>query len=300
MLIFLSKINSLRLTINNTNKNTKNSTSNNPLSNIPTQKQIPNIRFSSKLYKKNSNSKKDNEVQQKSEKLPQQKPQKLPQHQSQQQKQKPQSRQQLQQQIKEQKKEQKPQEQIETHIISYDYQDIPLPKNLRETKKDFGFNQKYNSIDEFSIALNINCSKANCRFPSKCSPDKKACMCDYQYAEFHLETDTNYEKTKHCSYKRKSQNIYFILEFLLNCGVGHFYANNFLIAAVKGTIVLSCFLLTIFSLLFIYFSKGSIYNSKFSLGLFLACIATIWIIDTSFIGFGFYSDGNGVPLITWT
>jgi hypothetical protein len=171
-------------------------------------------------------------------------------------------------------------------------------------------------IDQYSKAYKIECTKTNCIYPNVCSENQKTCICEFRNAEYLLNkkngNSTNSKNTNnsstiskdkdkdyiYCNYKRKNQNIYFILEFLLNCGAGHIYAKNFLIGTIKSGLMFLIYFLLILSMILSFCGKTSNFFA-FSFVILIPVALAIWVADSVLIGLDFYSDGNGVPLIPW-
>jgi len=207
--------------------------------------------------------------------------------------------------------------------------DINLPKTFNRTSI-FSDNQNKH-IDDFYIyqhAINIKCNISNCQLPNFCSEDRKACICAEEFAEFTANSKNNdtqviipidrideipfydnlkknelTQKRNYCNYLRIKQSIYFILEFLFNIGAGHFYAKNYLLAALKMGLVLLPW--TIIFILIISGVSGSecfkdIAFCGTATAFFFVCVSVIWwIVDAILIGMKYYTDGNGVPLLSW-
>jgi len=179
--------------------------------------------------------------------------------------------------------------------------------NLKLNQEEILFKTDYKSIDNFGSVTNINCSRNNCKFPNKCSLDNNECICFYLFAEFDnnkkddRKKNGNLNNKIYCNYKRKIQNVYFILEFLVNFGLGHIYAHNYLIGICKGLFVSICLLLMSLNYISIKCFKNDLYGnkSKYIIGILIVIITSIWILDSLSISLGFYTDGNGIPLVNW-
>ena len=105
-----------------------------------------------------------------------------------------------------------------------------------------------------------------------------------------------------CNYKQKSQLKAFLLEFFLCYGAGHFYINNYKLAAPKLVVFV------VFYCLFIalrIITKAKEENKLANLiicisaGVVLAGMIAWQIIDLVNFGKNKYKDGNKLPLRNW-
>ena len=137
--------------------------------------------------------------------------------------------------------------------------------------------------------------------PSNCPPlqgvcDKNVCVCAKDYATVDNEYIKSYGIS--CNYQTKTKFIAFILELFFPIGVGHIYAEKTYMAILK----FSLFLVFIFSFC------GELCCLKSKINNCLICLSFIFILDflawfsiqlmdiVSY-GLGYYTDGNGVPMI---
>ena len=165
------------------------------------------------------------------------------------------------------------------------------------------------ALPDYTAARNINCSNTNCLLPNNCSTDKKTCLCSNENSEYTLNyplksgekrQDVNSIKL-FCEHTRKNQLTYFLLEFFLNIGAGHFYAGNTGMGVGKLLLIfVPCLAVCIFAAL------GLLSTDKLSGGLvscFLisaSCAMSIWwLVDVIMIATSKYTDGMGVPLKHW-
>lgn len=187
------------------------------------------------------------------------------------------------------------------------------------------------SGEKYNQAVNIQCNKTNCFYPNFCNSENKICICGLAFAEFDLyqinktkannnntitntsdlrasnltdnSINTKAEKIIFCAYERKRQTIYFLLEFLLNVGAGHFYAKNYLIAALKFGLVFIpwsfIFVVVLTGIAGSDFYKDIKGVSTCFMLVFICLSAAWWITDAVLIGKRFFSDGNGVSLLSW-
>lgn len=188
-------------------------------------------------------------------------------------------------------------------VISEEEKDLPEenPKNI---------NPNFNAPD-FTLAKNINCTKVNCMYPNQCLPDNKTCKCALEYAEYLLNKnlkegekriDAKIMKT-FCNYKRKSKFVYFLLEIIFNIGLGHLYAGNLATGIVKLTLVfLPCFIFSVLMCMGIMSSSKIADTAVFGYCMVVMAICAVsmwWLCDVILISIGYYTDGNGVPLLSW-
>jgi hypothetical protein len=179
-------------------------------------------------------------------------------------------------------------------------------------------NNDYNNHNktDFSKAININCTQNNCRFPNYCSKDRDVCLCANTHAELiynnkrskiieeSINSKYNNKNIKEfCLYKRKNQIIYFLLELIFNCGIGHIYAGNLINGIIKMVLVIMPCLIFMAMILMGIMSSSKIADMSvigYCINLTLICaLLAWWIVDIVLIATGFYVDGNGVPLINW-
>lgn len=186
----------------------------------------------------------------------------------------------------------------ENHKNSYNDHN---PKNI---------NPKFNAPN-FASARKIKCSKENCQYPNQCLEDNSTCKCSTEYAEFELNKKLQTGEKRiiptvdyvYCAYRRKSQLLYFLLEFILNIGVGHLYAGNLGIGISKMTLVfLPCVVFSLLICLGVMSSSKIADMAVYGYCLVFSAICAItlwWLVDIILIAIGYYSDGNGVPLQSW-
>jgi hypothetical protein len=184
---------------------------------------------------------------------------------------------------------------------------IEAKKAKREILKNV--NPSYTAPD-YTKASNIICTQNdNCQYPNYCSTDKQTCQCALNFAEYELnrprkegEKPADAKEIKlFCSYTRKSQLVYFLLEFILNMGAGHLYAGNNSIGAAKMTLVfLPCFVFWIMMCLGGSSKIAEMAVCGYCLVITAICAISIWwLVDVILISIGGYTDGNGVPLMQW-
>lgn len=158
--------------------------------------------------------------------------------------------------------------------------------------------------DKYKFAKNIECNRYNCFSPNICF-DGKFCKCGEEYANYAEGENKVFSRDYiFCSYKRKKQIITFMLEFFLFFGIGHIYAGNFIIGVSK---------LIFFLIIIIYKLKTKNPKKEVSdeedespkkkinwLHLIILMFAVIWyLVDIIFLALSRYSDGNGIPMLSW-
>jgi len=204
---------------------------------------------------------------------------------------------------------------------------LNMPQTDPTTTNNYDNNSKYsydNSLPQqiapstnsdkpeiiFGYARRIQCTSYNCPYPNMCIQGNTVCKCMAEFAEYELNKQSRDPAAQgiavgqsYCSYKKKNQLVYFLLELFLNIGVGHFYAGNYLLGGLKITIVfLPCLLVCVMVCLGVAITDKI--SNIFSFGFCLVCLLGFgqfiwWLVDLIIIGIGKYTDGNGVPLNPW-
>jgi hypothetical protein len=138
-----------------------------------------------------------------------------------------------------------------------------------------------------------NCSFQNCPLlQGVCFEDQ--CVCSYGFKTFIVKN----EPEIYCNYKQKSRMTAFFLEFFFPIGLGHLYAGKVTLGIIKCSL---------FCLFFLGLC-GEIMCIRLNMNKFLLCSAftlladmCLWIVlqivDLICYAFGFYLDGNGLPMI---
>jgi hypothetical protein len=140
-----------------------------------------------------------------------------------------------------------------------------------------------------------DCNSNNCKETGQCN--NSDCVCNDGYAQ-DPHNSTPSSSDMRCSYKLKSQALFFLIEMFTWIGIGHFYAGRILHAIVKlavilFTIITDCFLRN-------FFRKGSkswiiLYWIIHLLYFFIL----FWhVFDLVMIALNKYSDGNGMIIRT--
>ena len=140
---------------------------------------------------------------------------------------------------------------------------------------------------------NETCNPKNCPITQGACYENR-CVCSYGFATLKVKDQPDIN----CNYQLKSRMTAFFLEFFFPIGLGHFYAEKYVLALIK------------FSLFLFFFSSicGELCCIKFRFHKLLICSAfaividmSLWIIlqfvDLVCYAFGFYKDGNGFRMI---
>ena len=110
------------------------------------------------------------------------------------------------------------------------------------------------------------------------------------------------DSTKHgdfyCNYKKKSQVVAFLLEFIMSFGSGHFYVGNYIIGVLKMIFTaFTCLLFCQFHSL-IKITEVKRYIRKVELT--CLCIWAGWqVLDAVVLGLGLINDSNGIAMKGW-
>ena len=126
--------------------------------------------------------------------------------------------------------------------------------------------------------------------------EKVLCICKEEYATEPFERDDN-----RCNYKRKKQLIVFILE-IIGFGIGHIYANNYLIGIFK--LIYWLISITFCVLMRKEYVKRGDNDERVIIITFISFLLNVGLIiwyayDLASIGMGNYLDGNGIDLFYW-
>lgn len=135
----------------------------------------------------------------------------------------------------------------------------------------------------------------NCFLPFGVCVNETTCMCMPDYANVVINNNSFVENNLHCSYKKKKVVVAATLELFLPLGLGHFYAEQYLLAFIK---ILYNFL--VYGYGYILYYKGLTDNSKISSIAFciiLTCLIPIWnLVDVALFFTYTFKDGNGIPM----
>ena len=155
------------------------------------------------------------------------------------------------------------------------------------------------SDDIFYFKRGIQCTTANCPYPSVCT-DANTCQCGRGLANFPAEG--NYGV--YCQYTQYNQLAGFLPECLLNLGIGHFLTGRTLCGVFKLLLAFAPCLALCLMMCGIVSKPGDGAGICACIGLVLmfACLigsGIWWLVDMILFGINAYRDGNGVPLAHW-
>ena len=143
--------------------------------------------------------------------------------------------------------------------------------------------EEYTKITKKILPNSELCNEQNCPIDRGTCSGENFCFCFDGYF-------STYESSTLCDYAQKDRTLYFLLEFVLSFGVGHFYVGKYIYGSIKLALYLC-----LFAVYFIkFFKKKGIDNAR--IRLFFALNLCIWqFIDGLCIYRGIYLDGNGKP-----
>ena len=99
--------------------------------------------------------------------------------------------------------------------------------------------RRHNTNKETKILEKIRpnselCNEDNCPVDRGTCSGENFCFCFEGYI-------SSFESTTFCDYAQKDRTLYFLLEFVLSFGIGHFYAGNYIYGAIKLLCYISLF-----------------------------------------------------------
>ena len=143
--------------------------------------------------------------------------------------------------------------------------------------------EEYTKITKKIMPDSDLCNEQNCPIDRGTCSGENFCFCFDGYF-------STYETNTLCDYEQKDRTLYFLLEFVLGFGIGHFYAGKYIYACIK-----LCIYAVVAGVYFLkFYNKKGIDNAR--IRLFLALNLCIWqFIDGLCIFNGTYMDGNGKP-----
>lgn len=143
----------------------------------------------------------------------------------------------------------------------------------------------------------IFCNKFNCPVSQGICTKNNICICFDGY----ITIDDDKYGFYQCNYRKKSQTLAFIFEFIIGFGVGHLYLGNMKFALLK---LIFCYATAFFICFFPVFIQSI--RSKFFRKIapyiqtaFSVSYCTWQIVDGILIGIGHYKDGNGIDMNEW-
>ena len=141
-------------------------------------------------------------------------------------------------------------------------------------------NEQYTKILEKIKPNSELCNEENCPIDRGTCSGENFCFCFDGYI-------STYESPYLCDYEQKDRTLYFLLEFVISFGLGHFYAGNY----IYGCLKLLCYCILFGVYLAKFRKKKGIDAAR--IRLFLWVIICIWqLIDGICIFKGNYTDGK--------
>ncbi|MCQ2816561.1 MAG: hypothetical protein MJ252_04755 [archaeon] len=150
----------------------------------------------------------------------------------------------------------------------------------------------------YGVRGGIDCSSDNCPYPNVCNTDKTACYCAKEMANYPEEG----EGGVYCTYKRKDQLTCFLLELLLNSGIGHIIRGKVGLGVAK--LILAFFIPTGFCFYLCITCCANKNAICGCIGITLGAVYFIgffvwWLVDVIKFGKNTYKDKHGVTLKHW-
>ena len=138
-----------------------------------------------------------------------------------------------------------------------------------------------------------NCTVSNCpRGQGICLEDR--CLCSYGFLTYNSPDHQHI----YCNYKQKSRLMAFFLEFFFPIGIGHAYAGKIYLAIFKFSLFFILICGTCGEVCCLGFEHNKIIVCS---AIFIVFTLLLWIalsfFDLFAYAFGFYLDGNGLPMI---
>jgi len=144
-------------------------------------------------------------------------------------------------------------------------------------------NEQYTKILEKIKPNSELCNEENCPANRGTCSGENFCFCFEGYT-------STFETSFFCDYEQKDRTFYFLLEFILGFGFGHFYAGRYIYAGIK----FFCYSI-LFGIYLIKFRKKKGIDAA-RIRLFLWTLISIWqLIDGLCIFKGIYTDGENMP-----
>ena len=155
--------------------------------------------------------------------------------------------------------------------------------NISLTVRHHNSNEEYTKITKKIVPNSELCNENNCPTNRGTCSGENFCFCFDGYF-------STYESNVLCDYEQKDRTLYFLLEFVLSFGIGHFYVGKY----IYGSIKLICYILFFIAFFFKFYKKTGIDAARIRLFMWLNFF--IWqFIDGLCIFRGVYKDGNGKP-----
>ena len=160
---------------------------------------------------------------------------------------------------------------------------ISISINISLSLRHHNSNKEYTKITKKIMPDSELCNEQNCPIDRGTCSGENFCFCFDGYI-------STYESSTLCDYAQKDRTLYFLLEFILGFGIGHFYIGKYIYASIK--LFVYCSLLGVYCWKF--YNKKGIDNAR--IRLFIWLNICIWqFLDGCFIFRGVYMDGNGKP-----
>ena len=160
---------------------------------------------------------------------------------------------------------------------------ISLSINITISIRHHNSKEDYTKITKKIIPNAELCNEQNCPPERGTCSGENFCFCFDGYF-------STYKASTLCDYEQKDRVLYFLLEFVLSFGIGHFYVGKY----IYGSIKLICEIL-FFVVFFWKFNKKTGIDAA-RIRLFMWLNFCIWqFIGGLCIFRGVYFDGNGEP-----
>ena len=155
--------------------------------------------------------------------------------------------------------------------------------NVTLSLRHHNSNGEYTKIIKKIMPDSELCNEKNCPADRGTCSGENFCFCFDGYF-------STFESSTLCDYAQKERILYFLLEFILSFGIGHFYVGKYYYGCIKLMVYL------IFAVVYFWklHKKKGIDNARIRLFIFLNFF--IWQFTDGFCIFkGIYMDGNGKP-----
>lgn len=199
-------------------------------------------------------------------------------------------------------------------IYSLNKSKVSNNNNLKKSKyRDYNVfpdNTTVHSSSEYNEGFEFGKGKCdhntNCFLPYGVCINSTSCICMPDYANiqdhknhpdfsYFFNYDIKFNNNLFCSYSKKKVVVAALLELFLPLSLGHFYAQQYLLAYIK-----LFYNFGVYALGFTLYYKGIQDESKFKnvgICLFLFCLIPVWnLIDVQMFLTYAYKDGYGIPM----
>ena len=103
---------------------------------------------------------------------------------------------------------------------------ISLSINISLSLRHHNSNKEYTKITKKIMPDSELCNEQNCPIDRGTCSGENFCFCFDGYI-------STYESSTLCDYAQKDRTLYFLLEFILGFGIGHFYIGKYIYASIK-------------------------------------------------------------------